>query len=136
MRQKLSQTLQFDRKARLRSQAQRPHLRERDTVVWLRRRGMAHTKELTSEELEQYRMMFELLDRDASGTIDLRELVEALHELGMGCAVAESLLKAVAVGSQREIGFHQFVELCSATSFDNDALVEAMPAASRVGPAH
>lgn len=71
---------------------------------------------LNADEVEEIREAFKLFDADGSGTIDPRELKEAMLSLGLGSrtSTVASMVAQFDVAGAGRIDFEQFLDLMTA----------------------
>lgn len=91
------------------------------TKEWMRIRHMKpafSTDKISERDLAQIKGMFQQLDEDGSGTIELSELKDAMKMLGMS-QDAKSLIeqfKYIDSDGSGEIDFEEFAQMLSSTN--------------------
>ncbi|GBG28233.1 Calmodulin-related protein [Hondaea fermentalgiana] len=113
----------MDRKFRAVAPDERtPHVEESDTESEL---------QLTEEQQEQFKKVFDRFDKDNGGTIDAEELEAAMHELGQNPTKVElqEMIEAVDADKSGTIDFAEFLNMMRTKIQDRDTaedLVDAL----------
>uniref|UniRef100_A0A7S0QZ49 EF-hand domain-containing protein n=1 Tax=Pyramimonas obovata TaxID=1411642 RepID=A0A7S0QZ49_9CHLO len=85
---------------------------------WLKKRGYKVPSELNKKQKAELLECFNLIDRDGSGHIDLKELKQAFSYLGvsdLSPKVVERMFNSVDSDNSGEIDFKEFVEVMTST---------------------
>lgn len=86
-------------------------------ALWLKKHGKAIRPKLSSEQKQQLKECFELMDQDGSGAIDADELGAAFKLLGIHMKKAElgELLNEVDHDGSGEVEYLEFLEIMTTT---------------------
>ncbi|RMZ88738.1 hypothetical protein DV736_g4030, partial [Chaetothyriales sp. CBS 134916] len=93
----------------------RPHVQT--DVPPTRSPGSARPKQLSKEEIEGYKEVFALFDKDNSGTITASELGDVMRSLGQNPSETElrDMINEVDVDQSGAIDFDEFLKMMSTT---------------------
>lgn len=92
------------------------------TAQWMRTRAIKPKRYVDQMDEAHYKGLFKLLDSDGNGTLDLEEMTDALHYLGLQCSRDDlrSIFSHVDSDFDNEITFEEFIlALASLSEWDS-----------------
>lgn len=87
-----------------------------DTDQWMRKRGKMLKRKIAPNTKMHYWLMFDLLDQNKNGLLDMHELVSALHNIGMMVSRSELRQMISALSRKDSLTFEEFVNGFTAVS--------------------
>ena len=67
----------------------------------------------STEEIENFKGLFDIFDKDKSGAIDISDMEQVMDQLGKDPARAKSLLDEIDPNHDGKIGFDEFLKMLS-----------------------
>jgi Ca2+-binding protein (EF-Hand superfamily) len=65
----------------------------------------------STEEIENFKKLFDIFDKDNSGTIDVSDMEQVVQQLGKDPARAKSLLDEIDPNHEGKIGFEEYLKM-------------------------